>query len=209
MLVTDDEDAAIKVRRFNSLGYAGVGSEKAKITKTDIQDPGYSRHVSHGFNYRMPELCAAVALGQVERLNELVKRRMQVGALFGDAVQGCPWIKPQLTPDHCTNSYWTFAVRMLNPKITWHQCRDKFQALGGDGIYAAWKLSYLEPMFEQGCPVQHPAYTGKYQKYAPGLCPNAELVQPQLMQFKTNYWDWYEAERQSEILARTLRELDS
>ena len=100
-------------------------------------------------------------------------------------------------------------MRLLHPKVTWHQFRDAFQALGGDGIYAAWKLTYMEPMFDNGCPVQHPSYKGKYQSYAPGLCPNAELVQPQLLQFKTNYWDWSEAEQQADILARTLRELDS
>ena len=209
MIVTDDEELAVKVRRFNSLGYAGVGSKKAKITKNDIQDPDYARHVSHGYNYRMPELCAAVALGQVERLDELIERRVRIGELFTDVVKDCAWVKPQLTPGHCTNSYWTFVLRLLHPKVTWHQFRDAFQALGGDGIYAAWKLSYMEPMFDNGCPVQHPAYKGKYQSYAPGLCPNAELVQPQLLQFKTNYWDWSEAEQQADILARTLRELDS
>ena len=209
MIVTDDEELAVKVRRFNSLGYAGVGSKKAKITKNDIQDPDYARHVSHGYNYRMPELCAAVALGQVERLDELIERRVRIGELFNDVVKDCAWVKPQLTPGHCTNSYWTFVLRLLHPKVTWHQFRDAFQALGGDGIYAAWKLSYMEPMFDNGCPVQHPAYKGKYQSYAPGLCPNAELVQPQLLQFKTNYWDWSEAEQQADILARTLRELDS
>ena len=36
--------------------------------KTDIQDPSYKRHASMGWNYRMPELCSAVALGQVERI---------------------------------------------------------------------------------------------------------------------------------------------
>ncbi len=209
MIVTDDEELAVKVRRFNSLGYAGVGSKKAKITKNDIQDPDYARHVSHGYNYRMPELCAAVALGQVERLDELIERRVRIGELFNDVVKDCAWVKPQLTPGHCTNSYWTFVLRLLHPKVTWHQFRDAFQALGGDGIYAAWKLTYMEPMFDNGCPVQHPSYKGKYQSYAPGLCPNAELVQPQLLQFKTNYWDWSEAEQQADILARTLRELDS
>lgn len=206
MIVTNDEDLANRVRRFNSLGYAGVGSKQGKITKNDIQDPNYSRHVSHGFNYRMPELCAAVALAQVERMDELVQRRMDVGALFMDVIKDCEWMVGQKTPDHCTNSYWAFVARMENPDITWHQFRDAFLENGGDGVYAAWKLTYLEPMFAKGAPVQHPAYKGRYQNYAPGLCPNAEAVQPKLLQFKTNYWDWADAERQAEVLEKTIQQ---
>jgi len=69
MVITDSEKLAASVRRFNSLGYAGVaaGPGKGKITRETIQDPNYERHVSVGFNYRMPELCAAVALAQLER----------------------------------------------------------------------------------------------------------------------------------------------
>ncbi len=204
MVVTNDEDLADRVRRFNSLGYAGVGSRKGRITKTDIQDPTYARHVSHGFNYRMPELCAAVALAQVERMHELVGRRVEVAELFLGVLKDCAWIVPQKTPAHCTNSYWTLVARMEHPDITWHRFRDAFVANGGDGIYAAWRLTYLEPMFADGCPVRHPAYRGTYQTYAPGLCPNAEAVQPKLLQFKTNYWDWSEAERQADVLAKTI-----
>lgn len=206
MIVTNDEDLANKVRRFNSLGYAGVGSKQGKITKNDIQDPNYSRHVSHGFNYRMPELCAAVTLAQVERMDELIQRRMDVGALFGDVIKDCAWMVGQKTPDHCTNSYWAFVAKMENPDITWHQFRDAFLANGGDGVYAAWKLTYLEPMFANGSPVKHPAYKGGYQAYGPGLCPNAEAVQPKMLQFKTNYWDWADAERQADVLEKTIRQ---
>ena len=38
-----------------------------------------------GWNYRMPELCCAVALGQTERMEELVTRRCEVAKLYNDA----------------------------------------------------------------------------------------------------------------------------
>ena len=70
-LLENNEDFAINLRRVQSLGYIGVG-KNAKIKKSDIQDPSYFRHGSLGWNYRMPELCAAVALAQTERIEELV-----------------------------------------------------------------------------------------------------------------------------------------
>ncbi len=207
MLITNDGELARKVRQFNSLGYAGLDGGKGKITKDDIQNPEYARHVSYGYNYRMPELCAAVMLGQLERAEELVQRRIEVAELFLDVMSGCNWLKPQSTPEGCVNSYWALAVRLTADDICWTQFRDAFRLNGGDGIYAAWRLTYLEPMFANGCPVQHPAYDGTYQNFGPGLCPNAEMVQRQLLQFKTGYWEWDAAERQADILDRTIREL--
>ena len=72
MLTTNNPELADVARRSTSLGYAGVSGKKAKITRNDIQDPMYNRHISVGFNYRMSEVQSAVILGQLERINELV-----------------------------------------------------------------------------------------------------------------------------------------
>lgn len=69
MLTTNNLELADKARRLNCLGYAGVNASQGKITRNDIQDPNYSRHISFGYNYRMSELQAACALGQLERLD--------------------------------------------------------------------------------------------------------------------------------------------
>lgn len=214
MVVTDDLDLATKVRRFSSLGYAGVGAGKGKITKEDIQDPQYERHVSIGFNYRMSEPCCAIALGQLERLELLVAQRVRVAGLYAEAIGGCDWLIPQAVPDGYESSYWTFVVRLNHPRISWYDFRNKYRELGGDGIYAAWQLTYLEPAFRHRAfnglerLFQEPWHDGHLQKYDRGLCPVAEYLQPRLLQFKTNYWDIAQAERQAEILAETIRFFD-
>ena len=208
IVTTDDAELAGRIRRFNSLGYAAVGAQKGAITRDEIQDPAYSRHVAVGFNYRMSELCAAVALAQTERAQELVGRRIDVAELFVSALDGCPWLVPQHVPAGYTSTYWTLALRLDHPSVDWHAFRRAFLGQGGDPFYGAWKLTYLEPLFEHGCPVPHPAYQGHYQPYGPGLCPVAEELQPRLVQLKTNYWDWEEAERQAEALRRTMALLD-
>ena len=43
IVLTNDRNLALETRRYNSLGYAGVGADKGKISKKDIQDPNYSR----------------------------------------------------------------------------------------------------------------------------------------------------------------------
>ena len=204
MLTTNNPELADIARRFTSLGYAGVSGKQAKITRKDIQDPAYNRHISVGYNYRMSEVQSAVMLGQLERIEELVDVRIKVGEIFDEAIEGSHIVTKQYTPDYCKNSYWGYSMILNtnNPEIDWYRFRDLFQKNGGDGYYAAWKLTYQEELFEKE--IQH--MKGVTQKYTKGLCPNAEFLQKRMICMKTNYWDVDEAYTQAEILRKTLKE---
>lgn len=202
MLVTNNEDYANNARRFSSLGYAGVSAKQGKITRDDIQDPYYSRHVSLGFNYRMSELCAAVTLGQLERAQGLVNVRIKTAEFYDEAIKGSSLVTLQHTPEYCINSYWSYSL-VLNtdrPETDWYRFRSLYKENGGDGYYAAWKLSYFELLFLQ----QVQNMEGIWQRYENGLCPNAEYLQPRMIQLKTNYWNLDEAKQQAEILYKTI-----
>lgn len=204
MLTCRDLELANSARQFNTLGYAGVNATKGKIDRNDIQDPNYSRHVAFGFNYRMSELQAAVGLAQLERARSLVNQRKEAANLFVSALDKTDKVKVQYTPSECENSYWTLAMVLNtdNPEVDWYRFRDLFHKNGGDGYYAAWKLSYNEPYFLNV--VQK--MDGVWQKYNNGLCSNAEYLQKRMIQLKTNYWNIQEAEKQAEILRKTIKE---
>jgi perosamine synthetase len=205
MVTTSDEGLADRIRRFGSLGYAAVGAApgKSKISKDVIQDPGYLRHESVGFNYRMSELCAAVARGQLERLDDLVAVRVRAAKLYMQALAGCDWLIPQAVPDGYEHTFWTFAVALDEEAgITWREFRDAYCRAGGDPMYGAWQLSYLEPALRRT--TLGPSQT---QVLDTGLCPIAESLQPRLLQFKTNYWDPADAERAACALADTVAKL--
>ena len=204
MLSTNDEDLANKARRFSSLGYAGVSASQGKITKNDIQDPQYSRHVSLGFNYRLSEGNAAIVLAQLERAKELVDVRVQVAKIFDEVLSTSNLLTKQKNPDYCINSFWSYSAYLNTdkPEIDWYKFRDIFQKNGGDGYYAAWKLSYFEPLFLNDIQKM----SGVWQHYANGLCPTAEFLQPRMIQLKTNYWDLEDAKKQAEILYKSLKQ---
>jgi perosamine synthetase len=191
-----DRDMADRIRRFGSLGYAGVGAGTGKISRTTIQNPDYARHVSVGFNYRMPELCAAVALAQVERAELLVAARRRAASRFAEVVAGAHWLVPQFVPSTHTHTYWTYALRIDRSDIAWQDFRDRFVAHGGDGIYAAWRLTYDEPFFADV------VAAGLADRANP--CPTATALQPRLLQFKTNYWREDELEGQLRALRQTI-----
>lgn len=208
IVLTEDRELAESIRKVQSLGYAGVGATKARITKKDIQDPEYSRHVTMGWNYRMPELCCAVALAQTENIDALIQRRIDVANIYSEATREFhDWFIPQKTGSEYVNSYWTWVCRNEHPTVGWHQLRDAFLENGGHGVYAAWKLTYLEPMFEKLTLLGREKFISdeNINQYKLGLCPVAERLQKRLMQFKTNYWDINEAYKQADILHKTLK----
>ena len=202
MLTTNNKELADKARQFNCLGYAGVSAEQGKITKNDIQDPQYSRHVSFGYNYRMSELQAACALGQLERIEELVQKRIEVASVFDETIENQNILKRQVEPEGCKNSYWSYSLVLDtdNPTKDWYTFRDLFQKNGGDGYYAAWKLSYNELAYQNVLQKQ----SGIWQEYDENCCPNAEYLQKRMIQLKTNYWDIEEAKEQANILKKTI-----
>lgn len=209
IILTEDRNLAENIRKVQSLGYAGVGATKAKITKKDIQDPDYSRHVTMGWNYRMPELCCAVALAQTENIDALIQRRIDVANIFTEATKEFhDWFIPQKNGPEYVNSYWTWVCRNEHSTVSWHELRDAFLKNGGHGVYAAWKLTYLEPMFENLTLLGREKFISQENiaQYKEGLCPVAEHLQKRLMQFKTNYWNIDDAHQQAEILYKTLKQ---
>ena len=205
MVITNNDEYADKLRRYSGLGYAGISGKKGRITKNDIQSPEYERHVILGWNYRMADLCAAVALGQLERMDELVNVRCEAAKCFDEAVAGCEWLKAQKVLPGNVHSYWTYVVRLDTNKVGWHEFRDKFRELGGDGVYAAWKLAYQEPLFKEKTFLGR-ENLGIYDDYdyTKVSCPNAEYLQERVLQFKTNYFDIEDAKKQAEILKKTI-----
>lgn len=204
MLVCNDVNLADNARRFSCLGYAGVNAKQGKITRDDIQDPKYSRHVALGFNYRMSELQSAVALAQLERIDELVGNRIEVAKIFDAALNNCNFLRRQKEPDGVENSYWSYSLVLDtdNPGEDWYRFKKIFKENEGDGYYAAWKLSYNEPLFQN---IVQPM-NGVWQKYDSRLCPNAEYLQSRMIQLKTNYWDLTEACAQADILEKTIKQ---
>ena len=210
MLTTNSDELADKIRKYNSLGYAGVSATQVKISKDDIQSPDYTRHIQHGFNFRISELCAAVALGQLEKLEELVADRIGAAQGFEAVVAKYPTIaKGQYTPEGYKNSYWTYVFRLAD-EINWHEFRKIFKSFGGDSFYAAWKLTYHEPAFQNRTflDVNNAFESSIYKNfsYPMGLCPNAEKLQPRLVQLKTNYYgDKKRMEAQCQALDKALK----
>ena len=204
MITCLNKEMAGKIRKFGSLGYKVLSNNDGRIrlNKDIFQDPDYSRHDDLGLNYRMSEFAAAVGLAQTTKIDEFVDKRKKYAMIFEEVINKCDFITPQKVEKDSISSYWTYAVRFHHKDITWKEFRSKFIELGGDGIYAAWKLLYKEDLFinenwKKKCP-------DLYKNYRHNICKNAELIQKQIMQFVLSYESEEEVYSQAEILKRTI-----
>lgn len=213
ILLCDNDELAVKARRAAVLGYSAISAEpgRAVIPEEIRCHPSFARHVSLGYNFRLPEIAAAVALAELERLEELVEMRKVCARFFDDVVRDCDWLVPQATPGGYVHSYWTYAARITNDDLEWAAFRKKFIDLGGDGFYGAWLPVHKEPVFQnlgptvQSHPEDYPQWAGRLPDYRDVSCPVCERYTPRMIQLKTNYFEVDAARRQADILAQATR----
>ena len=199
IIATNNKELAVRIRKFAGIGYrhmsATAGRTSLSISK--VQDPDYQRFDTIGLNYRMAQIVAAVCLGQLQSVNKIVSRRRKSALYFRNAIKGCNWMVEQKIPKNTVHSHYTFSITYRGEKylnVSWKDFYKKYVSMGGDGFYSACINPYLEP-----------ALKGYYKEYKKGLCPVAESLQKQIMQFKTNYRDLDVAKKKSLLFYKTIK----
>jgi perosamine synthetase len=212
-IVTNDENLAEMCRKIGGHGFKNLRAEDGRIRLNSeiFQNPDYKRHSDIGWNYRLSEFGAAIAFSQLENAEELHQLRIDSANIFLDVIKEADFLVPQKTPKNCTNSYYTLGVLYKGDYsigVSWAEFRKAYVDSGGDGVYGAWSIPYLEPVmlerrYVKRCPE---VYDNIY--YNQGICPVAEKIQKQLMQFKTNYRDLELAKEKAEILRKVIRKFN-
>lgn len=210
IVLTDNEQYAEMVRKVGGHGFKNLRANEGRVRlNTDIfQNPDYKRHDELGWNYRLNEFGAAIALAQLERGEELVDMRIRSAKMFIDVMGDTDYLIPQQVPEGYTHSYYTLGVLYKGEEsigVSWSEFRKAYVEAGGDGIYGAWSVPYLEPMMTERKYVKRCPWVYEHVSYEPGLCPVAEDIQKQLMQFKTNYRDMKLAEMKADILRGVIK----
>jgi perosamine synthetase len=212
ILLCSDEGLATRARKAAILGYSTLTAKpgQSTVAKELRCQPTFARHTSIGWNYRLPEIAAAAALGELERVEDLVGMRRACAEVFEEAVDGCEWLVAQKTPEGYMHSCWTYAVRITRDDLNWAAFRRKFIGLGGDGFYGAYLPVHREPVLSnlsgevRKHPERYPQWAGRLPDYREASCPVWEAIQPRVIQFKTNYYDLDAAKQQAEVLAQTI-----
>jgi len=217
MVIVNDPHYAEQVRKHSGLGYKTLTSRQGmtSLLPEEFQNPNFKRHDTLGYNYRLPEICAAIGLAQFERIEKLVQRRKKIGELFQDVLSNCSWIIPQKVPEEYTHSYWSFAAKYYGEKeygVSWEKFYKMFNDNGGDGFFGALALQHKEiamvkkPFLGTYIPSDIDIYKNKFT-YRSDICPVAETIQPNMMVFKCGYRNMEKAGKVVNALAQTIEEI--
>ena len=96
MVLTDSEELADRCRSLRNLCF----QENNRFVHTDL-----------GWNFRMTNLQAAVGLAQLERLDEFIEIKKQMGAMYTELLaQQEGIILPAESTDYASNHYWVFGI---------------------------------------------------------------------------------------------------
>ena len=213
ILIGSDETLALKARKAAVAGFKDLTLKPGdNVVSEELRcRPEYERHDSIGWNQRLPEVAAAVALAELERLDQLGEMRTYSAMAFERVVQDCDWLVPQNTPEGYVNAYWNYAVRITRNDIVWAEFLAAFVELGGDGFYGPYRPAHLEPVFPKlnqaadENPDRYPHFAGRLPRYERGTCPVWEEIQPRVIMLKTNYFDTADADRQAEAFAEAIK----
>ena len=194
IITCNDEKLATLIRKIGGLGFKSLTAESGKV-RTDrdkLQNPDWDRFDEIGYNFRLGQMAAAVALAQMERAEYFIDLRRAMGLAYTEVLVNSELLTPQRVLDGYYHTYYTFSSKFNGEKlgVTWEEFRKKYIELGGDGIYAASKLQHQEPVFRD-------------RNIGYGETPVAVDLQKNLMNFTTNQANEKERSIQIEVMRKT------
>jgi UDP-4-amino-4,6-dideoxy-N-acetyl-beta-L-altrosamine transaminase len=157
MAMTNDPQLA---ERMGMDRTSGITRDPALMQGTP-HGPWYYEQLRLGFNYRMPDLAAALGLSQFDRLDLFVTRRHEIAQAYDAALDGLPVTIPWQRPD-TRSAFHLYVVRVDRTRAA----RDRltvFERLRSAGIGV--NLHYI-PVYKQ------PFY--RALGFPEDYCPEAE-----------------------------------
>jgi dTDP-4-amino-4,6-dideoxygalactose transaminase len=105
MITTDDPDLAERLRSLRS--HAAAVSDLERHSGGGFRLPAFA---ALGYNYRMTDIQAAVGVTQLEKLDEILKRRAILADGYRAALQRIEGLRVPHVPPECTHAYQSYVV---------------------------------------------------------------------------------------------------
>ena len=108
-------------------------------------------HDRIGYNYRMPNINAALGCAQLEKLPEYVEKKRRLAEKYRKALDGVSGVRFFVEPVFAKSNYWLNAI-LLDEEVASE--RDHILEIlndAGVGSRPIWELMYTMPMFKD-CP---------------------------------------------------------
>ena len=111
MIVTDDDAFAERLRRLRHQGMS-----LSDHARHGMRPTVFETYPEIGYNHRITDLQAVIALPQMDRLDEILARRRVVAERYGAALENHPLLLPPHVPDGLEHNWQSYQVS-LRPAV--------------------------------------------------------------------------------------------
>ena len=106
MVVTDSDEYSTRLRMFRN---HGIARAPMKIDR-EYAGPWDCDMINLGYNYRLPDVCCALGVSQMKRLDSFVARRREIASLYRKLFEDEPGV---ILPPECPgHSYHLFVIQV-------------------------------------------------------------------------------------------------
>jgi perosamine synthetase len=133
MILTNDDEHARRARHFSST------AKKSHAWSFDHDEVAY--------NYRLPNINAALGCAQMERLPEMVAAKRELAEQYLEAFRGFPGVSIYREPESARSNYWLNTL-ILDREYAGERDR-LLEALHANGVHARplWTPMHMLPMY--------------------------------------------------------------
>jgi len=125
--------------------------EKARFLATQARDTAPHYEHSHiGYNYRLSNVCAGIGRGQMQALDERVKKRRQIHINYRNLFETVPGISFQKELNGMFSNRWLTVVQLDSQATPNHITSEHLRlSLESENIESrpVWKPMHLQPVF--------------------------------------------------------------
>lgn len=126
-------------------------AEKAIYLTTQAKDDAiHYIHNEIGYNFRMPNILAALGVAQLEQLPDLILTRKNNYNYYRNSIKTIPGLSILEPPDYASNNHW-ITVMHIDPEIFGYNRSDLMLSLRSKGIETRpiWYLNHLQVHLKQ------------------------------------------------------------
>lgn len=141
-----------------------------------------------GFNYRLTEIQAAIAIEQFKRLSTINHARMEFVEYLNQQLKYFDFFDVIEGRESCVSTFYTYPI-LFRPEVAGVDVEEFRAALNAEGMYfiRGYKPLYQQPIYQRrtafkcGYPFSAPENRHAIANYAAGACPMAEALRDQML----------------------------
>lgn len=154
MMTTNDEEL---YRKLRVLRWLGINKDTSERTGKDQYKWNYAI-TEVGYKYQMCDILASLGIAQLERLDELNKRRKEITHIYSDNFKNLPWIETPTQKSYTNSANHNYVIKISKDRELFMDYMNK----KGISTGVHYLPAYKHPIFKHlkaDCPVTEKIWT--------------------------------------------------